>query len=185
MIPRQLEYGGPGRTRTCNQTVMSGSLTKTIIDLAGFSFLFDRVRCGLVRPFLVRNWCGGMGTPNRRSVHLSTPGGPSPHSTLSVEPIFSWARHPLGRRRSRPSASRGTGRFSGAPSLMMSSYFDKTACDHSRTGRWTSSMAISASLSVTSIDRLATSSESTAQESVDSAWWRGAIVVPHCVHACS
>jgi len=109
---------------------MSGRKTKTIIDLAGFSFLFDRVRCGLVRSFLVRNWCGGMGTPDRRSVHLSTPGGPSPHSTPSVEPIFSWARHPLGRRRSRPSASRGTGRFSGAPSLMMSSSFDKTACDH-------------------------------------------------------
>src|SRR5215471_10469685 len=70
---------------------MSGRITKTIIDLAEFSFLFDRVRCGLVRPFLVQNWCGGMGTSNRRSVHLSTPGGPSPHSTLSVKPIFSRA----------------------------------------------------------------------------------------------
>ena len=94
-----------GRTRSCNQPVLSGRITKTIIDLAGFSFLFDRVRCGLVRSFLVRNWCGGMGDPNRRSVHLSTPGGPSPHSTPSVEPIFSRAGHPLGRRRSRPSAS--------------------------------------------------------------------------------
>jgi hypothetical protein len=49
---------------------LSGRITKTIIDLAGFSFLFDRVRCGLVRSFLVRNWCGSMRTPNRRSSPL-------------------------------------------------------------------------------------------------------------------
>ena len=32
-----------------------------IADFAAFSFEFDRVRCALVRSFLVRNWCGWSG----------------------------------------------------------------------------------------------------------------------------
>jgi hypothetical protein len=51
--------GGPGRTRTCNQTVMSGRISISFVDFPAFSFEFDRVRCVLVRSFLVRNWCGG------------------------------------------------------------------------------------------------------------------------------
>jgi len=50
--------GEPGRTRTCNQTVMSGSKSVGFIDFAVFSFAFDRVCCALLRSFLVQNWCG-------------------------------------------------------------------------------------------------------------------------------
>jgi hypothetical protein len=50
----KLGSGGPGRTRTCNQSVMSGSKSIGFIDFAVFSFAFDCVCCAL----LVRNWCG-------------------------------------------------------------------------------------------------------------------------------
>ena len=50
--------GGPGRTRTCNQTVMSGGIMVIFVDSAAFSFEFDRVRCALARSFLERNRCG-------------------------------------------------------------------------------------------------------------------------------
>jgi hypothetical protein len=50
--------GGPGRTRTCNQTVMSGRISISFVDFAAFLFDFDRVRCVLMRLFLARNWCG-------------------------------------------------------------------------------------------------------------------------------
>ena len=49
-------YGGPGRTRTCNQTVMSDGILIGFVDFAAFSFSFDRVRCILTGSFLVRNW---------------------------------------------------------------------------------------------------------------------------------
>jgi hypothetical protein len=45
---------GPGRTRTCNQTVMSGRITIGFVDFLAFSFEDDRVRCapvsGIVEP---------------------------------------------------------------------------------------------------------------------------------------
>jgi hypothetical protein len=50
--------GGPDRTRTCNQTVMSGRIAISFVDFAAFSFDLDRVRCASFTPFLVRNWCG-------------------------------------------------------------------------------------------------------------------------------
>jgi hypothetical protein len=57
-LTKLLFIGGPGRTRTCNQTVMSDRKLIGFVDFAEFSFRFDRVCCGLVRSFLVRNWCG-------------------------------------------------------------------------------------------------------------------------------
>ncbi len=51
-------FGGPGRTRTCNQTVMSGRISVGFVDFATFLFDLDRVRCVSIRLFLVRNWCG-------------------------------------------------------------------------------------------------------------------------------
>jgi hypothetical protein len=56
---RERRLGGPGRTRTCNQTVMSGRISARFVDFAVFSFAFDCVCCVLARSFLVRNWCGG------------------------------------------------------------------------------------------------------------------------------
>ena len=53
--------GGPGRTRTCNQTVMSGGISIGLNDFA--AVLFDSGRACYVsfRPFLMRNWCGVSG----------------------------------------------------------------------------------------------------------------------------
>ena len=56
----QAKIGGRGRTRTCGRTVMSGRIKDAIADFAAFSLEIDRVRCVLVRSFLVRNWCGGV-----------------------------------------------------------------------------------------------------------------------------
>jgi hypothetical protein len=50
--------GGPGRTRTCNQTVMSDGRSSSFVDLTVGSSAFDRVCCVSVTSFLVRNWCG-------------------------------------------------------------------------------------------------------------------------------
>ena len=47
--------GDPGRTRTCNQTVMSGGIAIAFIDLVVFSFEFGWVRCVSFGSFLVRN----------------------------------------------------------------------------------------------------------------------------------
>src|SRR5262249_19898825 len=55
---RKMFVGGPGRTRTCNQTVMSGRISISFVDFAVFLFDFDRVRYVLMRLLLVRNWCG-------------------------------------------------------------------------------------------------------------------------------
>jgi Type III restriction enzyme, res subunit len=44
--------------RTCNQTVMSGRIRLSFVDFPAILFAFDRVRRVLMRPFLVRNWCG-------------------------------------------------------------------------------------------------------------------------------
>ena len=52
------QCGGPGRTRTCNQTVMSGGITMGFVDVAVFLSQSDRVRCLSVGSFLVRNRCG-------------------------------------------------------------------------------------------------------------------------------
>jgi hypothetical protein len=37
---------------------MRGSKSVSFIDFVVFSFAFDRVCCGLLRSFLVPNWCG-------------------------------------------------------------------------------------------------------------------------------
>ena len=50
--------GGPGRTRTCNQTVMSGGISIGFVDFAALLFDFDCVRCISIGLFLERNWCG-------------------------------------------------------------------------------------------------------------------------------
>jgi hypothetical protein len=50
--------GGPGRTRTCNQTVMSGGIMVGFVDFVVFLVKFDRIRCGSRGLLLVRNWCG-------------------------------------------------------------------------------------------------------------------------------
>ena len=55
---RRAKRGGPGRTRTCNQTVMSDGPTRSFVDFAVFWFSFDRACRVLIRSFLVRNWCG-------------------------------------------------------------------------------------------------------------------------------
>jgi hypothetical protein len=52
------QCGGPGRTRTCNQTVMSGRILIGFVDFAAVLLDFELVRCVLMRLFLVRNWCG-------------------------------------------------------------------------------------------------------------------------------
>ena len=44
--------------RTCNQTVMSGGISRSFVDFTAFSFPFDRVRRVSFTSFLVRNWCG-------------------------------------------------------------------------------------------------------------------------------
>jgi hypothetical protein len=50
--------GGPGKTRTCNQTVMSGRMSIEFVDFNAVSFDFDGIRCVLIGSFLVRNWRG-------------------------------------------------------------------------------------------------------------------------------
>jgi hypothetical protein len=50
--------GWRGSTRTCNHTVMSGSISTSFVDFTAFSSAFEHVRRVLVRLFLVRNWCG-------------------------------------------------------------------------------------------------------------------------------
>jgi hypothetical protein len=50
--------GGPGRTRTCNQTVMSGSADYSIVDFLQFLAAINCIRSRSDRSFLVRNWCG-------------------------------------------------------------------------------------------------------------------------------
>jgi len=49
---------GPGRPRTCNQTVMSGGRLIGFVDFSAVLVESDRVCCVSVRSFLVRNWCG-------------------------------------------------------------------------------------------------------------------------------
>jgi len=51
-------YFESGRTRTCNQTVMSGRLMIAPIDFPPDLMMFGRVCCVSLRSFLVRNWCG-------------------------------------------------------------------------------------------------------------------------------
>jgi len=43
---------------TSNIDRMSGVISISFVDFAAFSFDYDRVRCVLMRLFLVRNWCG-------------------------------------------------------------------------------------------------------------------------------
>jgi hypothetical protein len=49
---------GPDRTRTCNQTVMSGGKLIGFVDYSAVLVESDRVRYVSIRPFLLRNWCG-------------------------------------------------------------------------------------------------------------------------------
>jgi hypothetical protein len=48
-----------GRTRTCNQIVMSGRLSISFVDFAAGLFDFVRVRCVSLASFLARNRSGG------------------------------------------------------------------------------------------------------------------------------
>jgi len=57
-VAQGAKRGGPGRTRTCNQTVMSGRRSISFVDSAAALFDFDHVRCVSISLFLVRNWCG-------------------------------------------------------------------------------------------------------------------------------
>jgi len=50
--------GGPGRTRTCNQTVMSGGISISFVDFTVILFDPVRIRCASIGLILVRNWCG-------------------------------------------------------------------------------------------------------------------------------
>jgi hypothetical protein len=50
--------GGPGRTRACNQIVMSGRISVSFVDFTEFSYPFGCIRCVSIASFLVRNWCG-------------------------------------------------------------------------------------------------------------------------------
>ncbi|SPP92636.1 protein of unknown function [Bradyrhizobium vignae] len=80
----QLDFiGGPGRTRTCNQTVMSGRIKPAFVDFAGFLFDVDGVRCALIILFLVRNWCGNQETVNPDRISIS--GQFTPKATRVVE----------------------------------------------------------------------------------------------------
>ncbi|NEU95496.1 hypothetical protein [Bradyrhizobium uaiense] len=45
--------GGPGRTRTCNQTAMSGRKWDAVIDYSTFFLMFSRV----YRAWRDRFWC--------------------------------------------------------------------------------------------------------------------------------
>jgi hypothetical protein len=56
-LASRAKAGGPGRTRTCNQTVMSGRIVDALVDFLAPSFELDRVRCYSFTRFLVRNWC--------------------------------------------------------------------------------------------------------------------------------
>jgi hypothetical protein len=50
--------GGPGRTRTSNQTVMSGGIKVAAVDFPAHLAEVERVCSVSLRSFLVRNWCG-------------------------------------------------------------------------------------------------------------------------------
>jgi hypothetical protein len=64
--------GGPGRTRTCNQTVMSDGITIGFVDVAVFLPQSDRARCASVGSFLVRNWCGHVRSCRRDGIDICT-----------------------------------------------------------------------------------------------------------------
>jgi hypothetical protein len=42
-LPQTSRQSGPGRIPTCNQTVMSGGIWISFVNLSAFSFEFDRV----------------------------------------------------------------------------------------------------------------------------------------------
>src|ERR1700761_4120566 len=86
--------GGPGRTRTCNQTVMSGSKLIRSIDFTVLLVVFDRVCFVLFRLFLVRNWCGRPAQQPEPSLlrlldlkePFRTHGGIVPRRRIALEP---------------------------------------------------------------------------------------------------
>jgi hypothetical protein len=47
---------------------MSGRISIGFVDFTRFSFDFVRVRCVLIRLFLVRNWCGALGGLNAQGL---------------------------------------------------------------------------------------------------------------------
>ena len=57
-LASRAKAGGPGRTRTCNQTVMSGSADYSIVDFLQLLAAINCIRSRSDRSFLVRNWCG-------------------------------------------------------------------------------------------------------------------------------
>ena len=84
--PADHRCGGPGRIRTCNQTVMSGRISVRFVDFAAFSSAFDRVCFRLVLSFLVRNWCGGHESGNASFVGSDGASYRSKSLTLSKKP---------------------------------------------------------------------------------------------------
>jgi hypothetical protein len=72
-VARRAKRGGPGRTRTCNQTVMSGRISISFVDFATFSFDFARVCCDWLTSFLVRNWCGPSTSAERQGGKILIP----------------------------------------------------------------------------------------------------------------
>ena len=65
--------GGPGRTRTCNQTVMSDRENHVGVDFHTFSYRFDRVHRRLSSSFLGRNWGGYLIQRPTRNVSKEVP----------------------------------------------------------------------------------------------------------------
>src|SRR6266700_1182509 len=63
LLASRAKAGGPDGTRTCNHTVMSGRISISFVDFTAVSAAFDRIRCFLMRTFLVRNWCGALERP--------------------------------------------------------------------------------------------------------------------------
>jgi len=73
-IPQDIEnIGGPGRTRTCNQTVMSDKENRTGVDFHAFSCRFDHVHRRLSSSFLGRNWGGYLIQRPTRNVSKEAP----------------------------------------------------------------------------------------------------------------
>jgi hypothetical protein len=48
---------------------MSGRITLGFVQIVEFSSTIERVRCALVRSFLVRNWCGSSGNQSQDLRH--------------------------------------------------------------------------------------------------------------------
>jgi len=75
--------GGPGRTRTCNQTVMSGGISISFVDFTVILFDPVRIRCASIGLILVRNWCGPRLATFRRKIRGFEERGQPYRTTIS------------------------------------------------------------------------------------------------------